>query len=106
MLIKVGVWVFPILGAENFDMLTVDEAQTLPRLQTPVYGERGILPALPARRMESGKLDEFGLSFIIYTAAAGDDFVLVVFLSGNLYEVDFRLKRGGCINVVFELTFV
>lgn len=58
---------FTIFRAKNFDMLTIDEPQTLFDLQASVSGQRGILPALPASRMESGKLGQSGLS-------AGDDF--------------------------------
>ncbi len=81
-------------------MLTVNEAQTLSGMQAPFFGERGILPALPrALYLESGKLDESGLSFINHRAAAFDDFVLVVFLSRVYFQIDFRVQRIGCINV-------
>jgi hypothetical protein len=50
-------------------------------MQAPLSGRRGLLPALPAYGVESGKLGEFGLSPGDYPAADFYDFVLAVFLS-------------------------
>lgn len=61
-------------------------------VQAPLYGERGILPALPARGMESGEFGEFRLFGGDDCAAVCDDFILAVFLSGFYFPLSWRLS--------------
>jgi len=64
--------------------------KTLPTMQASVYGKRRVLPALSrALHVESGIVDEFGLSADDDCAAFCDDFVLAVFLYEFFYKISF-----------------
>jgi len=56
-------------------------------MQTSVYGKQGILPALPRTiHVESGVKNEYGLPFNDdRRAAVSNDFVLDVYVYGNIF---------------------
>ena len=63
-------------------------------MQTPFSGKRGILSALPAPGMGSGKLGESRLSGGNHPAAVFDDSILAVLFSRLSYAVMNLIQNG------------
>jgi hypothetical protein len=71
------------------DLILSCAAQVMSGMQASFSGERGILPALSENGMESGKLDESGLSAGNNPAAIFDNSILDFFLYGAFYPVSY-----------------